>query len=187
MKVKSLLVFLLFCFFGFIPTSVYAHLLKTDGSIGAVLHIDPGDDPIAGLPSGFFLEFKDKLGRFKPGNCDCKAIILKAGKQIYSQSLIDQSSDNGGDSATFTFTFPSKGEYQLKIDGKNSGGVSFEPFELGYDIDVDKEAKKSSFDQLKSLVSYSNFGHFVVAAIVLLFFIFAFTKQRLEKGKNKNE
>ncbi|GEM_PF-1307400 len=199
-KKIPLLLFRILCFSFFflildtqyIIPDAYAHILKTDGSIGAVLHIDPEDDPIAGQQAGFFLEFKDRLGRFKPGNCDCKAVILAKGREIYSQPLIDQSSENG-DSATFTFTFPSKGEYQLKIDGspreagKSLGGGSFAPFELGYDIDVDREVQTGPLDRIKSVASYSHFGHYVAAAIVLVFFIFALIKQRLDGGKNESE
>ncbi len=34
-----------------LPHIGFAHILSTDGRIGAVMHIDPDDNPIAGQPT----------------------------------------------------------------------------------------------------------------------------------------
>lgn len=60
--------FLIFAVFLILPTIASAHVLKTDGSIGAVVHIDPDDDPIIGKSANFFLEFKDTKNKFQLAN-----------------------------------------------------------------------------------------------------------------------
>src|SRR5882672_6466726 len=59
----------------FVATPVEAHFLASDRNIGAVLHVDPNDQPIAGSQTSFFFEFKDKQNKFKAENCDCTFAI----------------------------------------------------------------------------------------------------------------
>ncbi len=60
-KKKAGVLISIFLFFGFLlPSPAAAHILASDQVIGAVLHIDPNDNPIVNKVSGFFLEFKDK-------------------------------------------------------------------------------------------------------------------------------
>lgn len=42
-----------------LPQTASAHVLQTDGSIGAVLHVDPDDNPIIGEKATFFFDLKD--------------------------------------------------------------------------------------------------------------------------------
>src|SRR5579885_451375 len=94
---------------------VYAHVLKSDGSIGAVMHIDPNDDPVANSPATFFFEIKDKTNKFTPQNCDCRVDIYENGKVIYSDSLFVGSSFNNISSPVFQYTFPQKDVYQVQV------------------------------------------------------------------------
>src|SRR5689334_16513316 len=84
---KLFIAFSFLIFSLFLPQKVSAHILKYDGSIGAVLHVNPDDDPIAGETTGFFFEFKDKKNKFLPENCDCLVRVTKEGSEIYSQDL----------------------------------------------------------------------------------------------------
>jgi hypothetical protein len=114
--------------------SANAHVLKSDGSIGAVMHIDPADDPIAGEISTFFFEWKDTKRRFRPENCDCTFLVFEDGKQIYSQTLESQDNTLSG-----TFTFPRKNIYKIQIAGTPTASNAFDAFTLTYDIRVEKE------------------------------------------------
>ncbi len=114
----------------FLPIAVSAHVLETQGSLGAVLHIDPDDSPIAGEPSGIFFEFKDKANRFKLENCNCHLIIERANSKIYDQVFTTAS---GG-----SFTFPAQDVYSVKAVGSPKTGNVFEPFELSYSIRVER-------------------------------------------------
>lgn len=125
---------------GVLVSPSFAHVLETEGSIGAVMHIDPQDDPTAGVVSTIFLEFKDTEGHFSAENCECTVSILQAEKPIYSQSLSKDSL-----SPTFTYTFPKAGKYDMHVSGNPQNGAAFQPFTLHYDIQVGKaEAKPTT-------------------------------------------
>lgn len=114
--------------------SAEAHVLKSDGSVGAVLHVSPDDDPVAGVSTEFFFELKDKDGKFIPEDCDCTATVLQDGKAIYTQSLFQ---DKGG--ASFSYVLPQKGIYIVQINGKPNSQNAFQPFTLSWDIRVARE------------------------------------------------
>lgn len=147
-------------------TSVaYAHVLKTDGNIGAVIHIDPEDDPIAGSPTNFYFEFKDREGRFKINDCDCKLSVLENGNELLSQPLVESDENNDSNSAIVSFTFPEKSVYVVRMSGSAKDGTSFQNFSLSYDIRVEREiAKNNSVGEDDNYV-LSHWIHFVIAAI----------------------
>src|SRR5258708_4729715 len=92
------------------PISVDAHILKTDSTIGAVVHIDPDDDPIISEPAYFYFEFKDTQNKFDLKNCNCKVSIKENEKVIYNTKLESSAGSSTGTSATFNYIFPEKGE-----------------------------------------------------------------------------
>src|SRR5438270_44822 len=94
-----------FCLLIF-PPSVSAHILQTDGDIGAVLHMDPEDDPIAGVQSAFFFEFKDRQNKFQPKKCNCIFEIEENGKNIYTQPLFQNDANPSLSSTSVFYTFP---------------------------------------------------------------------------------
>jgi hypothetical protein len=114
---------------------VSAHVLKTDGTIGAVLHLDPEDDPIANYPANFYLDFKDTVSKFNFKDCKCVINITKNGQNVYSQDLI---------SPYFTYTFPEKNVYILEVIGRPLDGNSFNEFKLDYQIRVAREISNNS-------------------------------------------
>ncbi len=158
----------------FIIPVAFAHILATDGSVGAVLHIDPEDDPYVGQSATFFFEFKEKQGNFSLDNCDCKVSILEAGREIYSGVLLPSSTDSKS-SLSFSFTFPQKDVYQVKVIGKPVGGATFGAFSLNYDVRVSRVVTQ---DFKSSIVQSPHFGHYVAGAIILVFF--ALFKKRRE-------
>lgn len=119
----------------------YAHVLKTDGSIGAVIHVSPEDDPIAGESTDFFFEIKDKKGKFGPKSCDCKGIILQGDKEIYSAPLFQNNTDPSLENASFSFVFPEKNIYKVRVSGKPTKTGAFESFTLTWDIRVARESE----------------------------------------------
>jgi hypothetical protein len=119
-----------------LPSDVNAHVLKTSGSVGAVVHVTPEDDPIAGEQTDFFFDFKDRDGKFKAENCDCKVTILKAGQEAYTAPLFQNNSDPSLTNVSFSYTFPEKNIYQVKISGKPLIPDAFQEFNLEYDIRV---------------------------------------------------
>lgn len=135
----------------FVPSNVDAHVLKTSGTVGAVVHVTPEDDPIAGEQTDFFFDFKDREGKFKSENCDCKVTILKAGQETYTAPLFQNNSDPSLTNVSFSYTFPERNIYQVKISGKPLTPNAFQEFNLEYDIRVARVS-----DTLNSQVSNSS-------------------------------
>lgn len=179
--------FLLFSFF----TSVtYAHVLKSDGQIGAVLHVNPDDDPVAGEPTGFFFEFKDKENKFTPQSCECTFSITKDGNLIYSVPLFKDNSSPSLTSPSIFYTFYEKGIYQVKVAGGPTNDGTFSPFTLVYDIRVAREAASAA--PVNSVTQSERSGDNVDSAILLfggglaLVLIFLIVL-KIAKGGVKNE
>lgn len=126
-----------------LPFTASGHMLQSDGSIGAVLHIDPADDPAAGEAAYFFFAFKDKQNKFKPADCDCTALVLQDNKQIYSQPLFENNPAPSLTNASFSYIFPAPNIYQVRITGQPVAPEGFQPFTLTYDIRVSRQAAAS--------------------------------------------
>lgn len=139
--VKTLLLFLIFHFSSLISAApAAAHVLKSDGSVGAVLHVSPDDDPIVGVSTDFFFEMKDTSGEFTPENCNCVASVSQNGKEMYSQPLFQHTAKPSLDDASFSYVLPEKGIYQITISGTPINSGSFEPFVLTWDIRAEKDS-----------------------------------------------
>lgn len=136
---KIIAVFFIFHLSSLIFASpVSAHVLKADGSIGAILHVSPEDDPIAGVATDFFFEIKDKENAFKPVACECTAAVYQNGKMIYSQPLFQNNASPSLEDASFSYALPQKDIYKVQISGKSNDG-SFEPFALTWDLRVSRD------------------------------------------------
>lgn len=169
------------------PSPVSAHVLKSDGNIGAVLHIDPDDDPIVGSPAGFFFEFKDKQNRFTPQNCDCTFSVTEDGKQLFSRPLFQNSQNPSLENSSVFFTFPERNVYQVKVSGTPNTPGAFQSFTLTYDVRVAREAPNQSANPSQtagqpapSWIS-THIPHLIGGAIVGIFLILALIKQLTKK------
>ncbi|HSR89517.1 MAG TPA: hypothetical protein VLK22_03970 [Candidatus Udaeobacter sp.] len=133
----------------FLCSPAQAHELMADGSIYALLHINPDDDPIVGQPADLLFLITDAKKTFVPDNCNCIASItdLTTNKIIFSSPLSkSRSSYKGIFAPAITYTFPHKGIYTIKLTGTPIQTNSFQSFNLAYDIRLDKDstAVKSS-------------------------------------------
>lgn len=119
-------------------SSVQAHFLITDNQIGALLHVNPNDDPVAGEPATFFFELKDKENKFDPAQCDCTFTVSENGAEIHSQALY-----SGSNEASVIYTFPQKSIYTVTITGKPNGGAQFQHFSLSWNFRIETEKQQS--------------------------------------------
>lgn len=98
------------------PTSVSAHVLITDTtqSHGAILHIIPDDDPIAGQESTLYF---DTQARLLGGNENTSSLTItdQSGEQVVIATAID------GTLITAAYTFPAQGVYQLTFTVRSAG------------------------------------------------------------------
>ena len=148
------------------PRTISAHILKTDGQIGGILHIDPDDDPIAGQASNLFWDFTNKGQKFNVNNCTCYVSILESGKEIAREQLINE---------TFTYTFPKKDVYQVNVSGNPRVNNSFQPFILSYDIRVSRETTNVVPLGSFNLTSWDLFGGLIMFLGVVAACIFFLT------------
>lgn len=171
-----LIFFLVGCCLSLFTTPIYAHILLTDGSIGAVVHINPEDDPIIGENADFFFEFKDKENKFSPQNCDCQYQISLGDKQIAQGDLFGSNTNASLDQASFSVIFPEKGLYTIIISGKPKSPNSFTEFNLKDSVRIERTSGALSNKAVGSdfltdhNLHYLVFGVGVVIFLGLLFF-----------------
>lgn len=156
------------------PNYADAHSLKTDGSIGAVMHVNPEDDPIVGEESSFYFEFKDKNKTFEPKNCECTFSVLQNGKVLISQPLFQDTADPGLSHASASYYFPDRGVYTIRVSGQPKTEQLFSPFTLDYGIRVSRTTG-SQTSQNKGNWFTEHVPHLIGGAIgltLLGFFVF---------------
>lgn len=156
------------------PQAAQAHVLLTDGSIGAVLHIDPADDPIAGQPATFFYDFKDKEEKFDISRCECQVSITKDKVNLITDFLIP--TQTGG---SFNYTFPEKGVYTVILTGKPLDGRAFQSFALADTIRIERVSKQSN------TVWQTIVGHFLHVGLIVIGFITFLVLDTRERLKTK--
>jgi hypothetical protein len=173
----SAVAFLLFIQYSLFINPAYAHVLKTDGTIGAVLHVDPQDDPVANQSTNFFFEFKDTSNKFDPKNCDCRVSILQGDKEIYSGNLFQNTTNPTLSDAVFSFIFPEKDIYKVKVEGKPNTPNAFSSFTLSYDVRVAKDMNEGNQNQIQNQGWWQNYLPAVLGIIIITMFgIIAFVK-----------
>jgi hypothetical protein len=160
MKLLTSLFFMVWAVIGLIrPQPVFAHILQTDGTIGAVLHIDPADDPLVGEPASFFFEFKDRAGKFSVDTCSCVFWVMQNGTTVFSQPLTGP---------TVAYTFPKRGAYQVGVTGEPLEAGSFSPFRLAYDLRVSRTGNKQPSGGVQPTMVLYIFGAAGSVACILL-------------------
>lgn len=174
---KLLMFIAVFLFVFSISTDkIYAHVLKTHGSIGAVIHVSPEDDPIAGESTDFYFDLKDKKNKLKSDNCDCVGVVLQNGKEIFSAPVFQNGIATGLENASFSFVFPAKAMYKVRVVGKPMDENTFDPFSLEWDIRVDRVSEKvidntnnmQESDGTYTALSIVGFIFLIIAANVLI-------------------
>lgn len=109
---KRLLVVVLFAIAVFIPVPATAHVLITDSSQskGAILHIIPDDDPVAGEQSPLYFDTQEQL--LKPDTSSKVTLIIEntTGEKTDVPVKID------GSLVTADYTFPMQGVYKLTYE-----------------------------------------------------------------------
>jgi len=164
---------------GSAPFFASAHVLKSDGSIGAIIHINPEDNPIVGEPATFFFEFKDKENKFQPSGCDCRATIVKSGEELFSENLFANTGTANLNTPVFSFTFPEKGIYQVRITGNPINGGNFQPFTLTYDFRIERTGASSAEG-----FSSTHSGHSIILGVGLALMLgFYFQSRKPRKSR----
>lgn len=166
-------IFLFLCVFAYllIPVNVYAHVLQTNGTIGAVMHIDPNDDPTAGEQATISFIFKDTANKFTPRNCDCHVKILENGSTIYAQPLFQNTQAPSISSANVAYTFPQPDVYQIVITGTPVTKNAFQNFTLTFAVRAEQPAPSSqTFSPFIKFLT-THFGYIVAGSIIAILLV----------------
>lgn len=192
---KKITIFLTTFYVLLVTSSIQAsaHVLIVDGSVGAVMHIDPDDSPVAKQQSAFFFEFKDTQNKFQPKNCDCEFSIVENGSTIYSQPLFETSVNPSLNNASVFYTFPQEDVYQVKVVGKPNTPNSFQQFTLIYNVRVDQIADTitSTSSQTNNfwgehLVYFLGLGFIIIGLLMYIAYSIFHKKNPSVKGGEKN-
>ena len=113
-----------------------AHEIKRDGDVGALLHIEPDDDPAAGKPTVAWFEATRRGGtRLGAAECDCTVSLYRGAPEPSDKPLLslpakDGTAGGAKGKLSAAITFPEVGAYTLVLEGKPRAGAAFAPFRL---------------------------------------------------------
>lgn len=115
-----------------VPATTFAHVLKTDGTIGAVLHVKPDDAPTSKTPITYELSFQDSKGDFSLHDCACSIAFIANGTTIATQKLEAKSAVVSQN----TITFPTAAVYTFQVSGTPKNSATFNSFQLNFIVRV---------------------------------------------------
>jgi hypothetical protein len=170
-------IFFFFLSFIFIfATPAYAHHLEEDGSMQAVLHISPNDEPIAQKSSVISIKIKDSAQKFNQEKCNCQVVISQKNKSLFTYTFPHTASKNEVE-VIFNYTFPTEGEYQIQVKGTPTDSISFSPFQIDLETQV---------DQGKNVQKFLQFAYFCCCCIPIMIVVgiavFLLLYKRKDKG-----
>jgi hypothetical protein len=144
----------------FAGSTAYAHTFARDGSIGAVLHTDPNDDPSAGSPATLYLDIQDTAHNFSSGQCDCQLAVTLGSRQLASLPVTSYGT---------SYTFPGQGVYVLTLSGSPLGGGTFQPFLLHFNLRVEpaRAAAASGLPPFAKAVILATLGIGLMAILIV--------------------
>lgn len=116
---------------------VFAHMLKTDGDIGVLMHVDPNDEPVQGEKASFYFEIKDRTGRFTSAGCDCRLRVFSGQKQIADEAAQATGTSPGSGAAAAWFVFPAAGIFRIELAG-TPAKAAFSAFKVSFDLRVER-------------------------------------------------
>ncbi len=153
----------------------FAHVLQADGSIGAVLHIDPNDDPIAQQPAYFFLDIANKNGVFSLTDCTCTALITNtAGDTIAKPTILPENGQTA--EGTFEYVFQNSAAYVLTVKGTPKNAGVFQNFTLRYTFQVEQAHDSSVVKNtgFQGFIHSEHGLHYILfgAGFIVIFFLF---------------
>lgn len=117
-----------------------AHLIKTDGDIGATFHLEPNHNPRSGEPAQTWFALTQSGGEsVSLDDCDCQLQVFRGGDRseaIATPTLTAISTEGYKDIPGAEVIFPEAGVYDLVLTGSPQNSANFEPFSLNYEVTV---------------------------------------------------
>ena len=163
---KIILFVLALAAYALVPKAAYAHVLIRDSNtgVGAILHITPDDDPVAGQKAQLFFDIQDKNADFRvPYSAYQLLVTNEGGLQTPIQI---QNTDN---TLVADYTFPNRGAYKLKL---TSGGyLKADKVQIDYSLRISRGigtnsgSHSSGLSYMGIVVSLSAIAVLVILAI----------------------
>jgi hypothetical protein len=128
--------FALFSLFALLTAPAYAHDLEKDKNVGALFHIEPDDQPKAGVPVEGWFEIRKKGGdSITAQDCSC-SVKLYSGKPNSKAKPIGEYTLSGKERVMAKLMFPSPGPYTVRLVGQPKKGskVTFAPFQINWPV-----------------------------------------------------
>ncbi|MEM6437422.1 MAG: hypothetical protein AAF773_26740 [Cyanobacteria bacterium P01_D01_bin.115] len=115
-----------------------AHEVQIADDVGATLHIEPDDVPLAGAPTTAWFALTQAGGTVIPlDQCNCRLTLYDNDTVAVETPLLTPISAEGfTDIPSAVVTFPEVGAYELVLQGSPQGDVEFSPFELRFEVVV---------------------------------------------------
>jgi hypothetical protein len=128
---------LLLSLLGFFSQTAYSHELAADQDVGALMHIEPNDDPKVGVSSKVWFDLVKKGGqKISLAECDCVFSLYKgtARTPVVAHTLTESKAEETKSVLSAQVTFPERGAYRLVLSGKPKGKKIFAPFTLRWTV-----------------------------------------------------
>lgn len=166
----------------------YAHDLAIDGEVGAVMHIEPNDDPIAGEPSTLIFEFKDSKQAFS-GSDYAITIAITSGSTTVATSTLEL---NGAD-ASYGYVFPQAGDYSIMVTGTPAANAP--AFMLMYEAQAQAASSASATTAERhgfTAIFGVHGGHVLITVLLIIILIYVVIaekrkERRIASGKAPKE
>lgn len=125
-----------------LPSITTAHEDAPSGPIKVELHVNPDDKPVAGQVSALSFDFTDDPTLFNLDKCDC-TVEIKQDERVIARRVIDKDSiQAGGMDASFQYSFPKPGTYEVALSAKPRGGATFAAYEVEFPVNVSSAPSK---------------------------------------------
>lgn len=119
-----------------------AHQMDISDQVGAMLHIEPADNPRAGEKALAWFALTRKGGVIIPlSQCQCELQVYRQPRRpqdvpLLMPALKAVTAESYQGIPAAELTFPQPGIYDLELQGKPIGGASFQPFQLKFTVTV---------------------------------------------------
>ncbi len=132
---------------------VYAHQIKTSGTMSILQHSDPNDEPVAGMTTTLYLNITDSAGTFSAQHCDCTVYIAPyRSLETIETTGVSFDFETGlthtyNENYSLEYVFPDRDVYAIVVEGAPRESGKFSPFRIVFDIRVAHEVSPSKEDQ----------------------------------------
>lgn len=120
------------------PTPALAHELVRSGNVGALLHIEPDDEPVVGTANRTWFETNQRGGKpINLTNCTCALSVYQGSVRPGAKPVSSPRLRTEKNKLTADLVFPQEGAYTLVLTGTPKPGATFNPFRLEWVVRAD--------------------------------------------------